>query len=78
MQSNEDAAFEVGQVVEATGDYGHLLTKGKQYIVTEYQPKQYDPTFTWPAYVTVIGDAGKPVTGHAHRFRAMTDPNPVS
>lgn len=71
---NKKPVFEVGQVVEATGSYMWQLTEGKKYMVTKYEPEVYDPTFTWPAYVTVIGDMGKQVTGHTHRFRAVTDP----
>jgi hypothetical protein len=63
--------FRVGQVVVATSNYGGLLTEGKQYVVIKYEDKFYDTNFTWPAYVTVIGDLGKPVTGHTYRFRAV-------
>lgn len=73
-----DTVFEVGQVVEATGSYMWQLTEGKKYMVTKYEPEVYSPTFTWPAYVTVIGDQGKQVTGHTHRFRAVTDPVEIS
>ena len=69
--------FNVGQLVVATGSYNWLLTKGKQYVVIKYEPAHYDPNFTWPAYVTVIGDSGNPVTGHTHRFRAVEDAEPV-
>ncbi len=65
-----DQKFEVGQKVIATGSYGWLLTEGKTYEVVDYAPAWYMGSgFTWPAYVTVIGDSGKPVSGHAHRFR---------
>jgi hypothetical protein len=63
--------FEVGQVVEATGSYSWLLTEGKRYEVVNYDPPVVTPTFTFPAYVTVIGDSGKPVVGHTYRFRAI-------
>lgn len=71
----DEPVFEVGQVVEATCSYDWLLTKGKQYTVTHYQPSCPDLHigFTWPAYVTVIGDSGKPVTGHTYRFRAVQE-----
>ena len=69
--------FNVGQLVVATGSYTWLLTEGKQYVVINYEPEHYDPNFTWPAYVTVIGDSGKPVTDHTHRFRAVEDAEPV-
>lgn len=68
-----EQVFEVGQEVIATGGYNWLLTEGKKYVVTKYEPKVYGPTFTWPAYVTVIGDSGKPVTGHTHRFRPLKE-----
>lgn len=65
--------FAVGQVVEATGSYGGTLTENKKYTVTKYEPEARDETFTWPAYVTVIGDYGQPVTGHTYRFRASVE-----
>lgn len=70
-----EQVFEVGQKVVATGSYNWLLTKGKQYEVIKYEPPFPEPNigFTWPAYVTVIGDSGKPVTGHTYRFRALKD-----
>lgn len=61
--------FEPGQPVVATGSYGYAITEGKEYEVLEYTPRNPTPTFTWPAYVTVKGDFGKPITGHTHRFR---------
>lgn len=63
--------FSIGQKVIATGSYNWLLTKGKEYIVTKFEPESYTDIFTWPDYVTVIGDNGKPVTGHAHRFKPI-------
>ena len=63
--------FEVGQVVGSTCGYCGLLTKGARYVVTKFEPAVADLDFTWPAYVTVIGDFGKPVTGHTYRFRAV-------
>lgn len=66
-----DPIFTIGQAVIATGSYMHQLTEGKQYMVTGYEPELRGPTFTWPVYVTVIGDFGTPVTGHAHRFRPL-------
>lgn len=63
--------FEVGQIVEATGSYNWRLTRGKRYIVIGVEPELVTPTFTFPVYVTVIGDSGQPVTGHAYRFRAV-------
>ena len=70
---NTEPVFEFGQTVVATGSYNGLLTEGKQYTVVKYEPPFREPHFTWPVYVTVIGDSGKPVTGHAHRFRALRD-----
>lgn len=65
--------FEIGQVVVAMHSHGHQITEGKQYKVTHYQPEVYDPTFTWPAYVTVIGDFGRRVQCHTYRFRALQE-----
>lgn len=68
-----ETIFEIGEEVIGTGSYMHQITKGKHYRVTDYQPKQYTETFTWPTYVTVIGDLGKPVTAHTHRFKKLGD-----
>lgn len=61
-----DPVFTVGQTVVATGLYMHQLTPGKRYVVTKYELPGSDGAFTWPAYVTVFGDFGTPVTGHAY------------
>lgn len=63
--------FKVGQVVVATGHYMHKLTPGKEYTVTGFEPANRMETFTWPAYVTVVGDDGTSVTGHTYRFREV-------
>lgn len=67
----DEPVFTVGQVVVATSSDNWLLTKGKQYAVVKYEPPFPDDNFTWPAYITVIGDSGKPVTGHTYRFRPL-------
>ena len=69
----KDPVFTVGQQVVARfiGGYANHLTEGKVYTVTVYDPPT--PTevgFTFPAYVTVIGDWGKPVQSHTYRFHA--------
>lgn len=74
----QEPVFVEGQVVEATGGYNWLLTKGKRYVVLKYEPKVHHENFTWPAYVTVMGDHGKPVTGHTHRFRAVDDAQSIA
>lgn len=61
--------FKAGERVVATCNYMHQITEGKTYEVVEYIERCVTPTFTWPPYVTVLGDFGKPVTGHTHRFR---------
>jgi len=61
--------FHPGQEVVATGSYDYQLTAGKHYTVIKYEPPFPEHHFTWPAYVTVIGDQGKPVVGHTYRFR---------
>lgn len=76
-QSTKKPVFKVGQLVVATGSYNWLLTEGKQYVVIKYEEECPTENFTWPAYVTVIGDSGKPVTGHTHRFRAVESTEPV-
>lgn len=68
-----EIVFDVGQTVVATGSYQHSITEGKQYKVVRYQAEFYNPTFTWPAYVTVIGDFGKAVTSHTYRYRALRE-----
>ncbi len=67
----KEPVFEVGERVIANESFSHQITKGKEYVVTEYAETVYDPTFTWPAYVKVIGDFGTPVAGHTYRFRKM-------
>ena len=67
----KEPIFKAGEVVVATGSYNWRLTEGKEYTVIKYEAEFTDTTFTWPAYVTVIGDSGKPVTGHTHRFHKL-------
>lgn len=71
-----ERVFEVGETVVATCSHAWHITEGKQYVVTKYEPPYPAPDigFTWPAYVTVIGDFGKSVTCHTHRFRRLEDP----
>lgn len=68
---NPEPIFTVGQQVVATGPYMWSLTEGKTYTVVEYTPELPTPTFTFPAYVTVVGDLGNHVTGHTHRFACI-------
>jgi hypothetical protein len=63
-----DTPFRVGQRVVATGDYNRLLTKGHVYTVVGCIAPVVLPDFTFPPYVTVIGDHGRQVTGHTYRF----------
>ena len=71
MSTAKQPAFEVGETVVATGSYNWLLTEGKQYTVIKYEEELRGGAFTWPAYVTVVGDNGRPVSGHSHRFRPL-------
>lgn len=64
-----------GDIVVCVASRGYMLTTGKQYTVVRYEPVSHAPTFTWPAYVTVIGDDGKETTGHDHRFKLVTQEN---
>jgi hypothetical protein len=65
----ERDAVQVGQALIAYGRPYPGLTEGKEYTVVRYEPRHGTPTFMWPPYITVIGDHGKPVTAHCHRFR---------
>lgn len=64
--------FKVGDKVIATqaiGGYQYHLTPGKVYTVTNFQPQNVTPNFTFPEYVSVIGNMGKEVTAHTYRFQ---------
>lgn len=67
--------FEKGEKVRALCNYAYNITKGKTYEVVMYEPEFCDGRnsawFTWPAYLTVIGDDGKAVGCHAHRFAKL-------
>ena len=65
--------FYEGQRVIATGSYGYLLTTGKEYEVVGVTPPLVLPYFTFPEYVSVIGDDGNLVTGHSHRFQPVAE-----
>lgn len=69
--TTNDPVFTIGQAVVATfpGPYRNL-TGGKEYRVAGYQARESQESFTWPAYVTVHDDYGKPTTCYAHRFVA--------
>ena len=64
-----DTTFTPGDVVIATMNYGHNVTKDKEYTVTDFAPEAVNGAFTWPAYVTVLGDDSRPATAHTYRFR---------
>ena len=65
--------FETGETVICTGPRGVPLTMGKEHEVLDFSPEYMEPDnpacYTWPAYVTVIGDDGKKHTVHADRFK---------
>lgn len=67
--------FTIGQTV-TTGHisgYEYHLTAGKRYTVTDYSPPvRMENGYTFPAYVTVAGDDGRPVTAHTYRFKPIT------
>jgi len=66
--------FTIGQTVAGAyvQGYENHLTAGKRYVVTDYSPaERTEIGFTFPAYVTVIGDSGRPVTAHTYRFKAI-------
>jgi hypothetical protein len=56
----------------SSGGCWWVLTEGATYTVVNYEPPYTDKearNYTWPAYLTVVGNEGKHVTAHAHRFR---------
>lgn len=59
-----------GDTIICRGTYSYHLTEGKEYTVIRYEPAEASslPGFTWPAYVVVEDDIGKPVHCHASRF----------
>jgi hypothetical protein len=71
MSNTHVPEFTVGQRVRATGSYMWSLTEGKEYEVIGYTPPSVHPHFTFPPYVTVMGDLDSPVTGHTYRFKAI-------
>lgn len=61
--------FKTGDKVKCLNATGYLLTKGKVYEISEYEPKFRLGNFTFPPYVKVIGDNGKMLHCHATRFK---------
>ena len=70
-----ERVFEVGEIVVATCSHAWQLTEGKQYVVIKYEPPYREPNigFTWPAYVTGVGDRGKALSCHTYRFRRLEE-----
>lgn len=66
--SRRGCAVNVGDIVVCRGSRGYAFTTGKQYTVLLYEPEAHDPTYTWPAYVSVLDDHGDTVFCHADRF----------
>jgi hypothetical protein len=73
--------FTVGQKVICITASGYpYLVAGEIYEVMAYDPSEYTPTFTWPAYVTVHADRNgrkERQRGHASRFRAILEASDV-
>jgi hypothetical protein len=67
------STFQVGQRVKATCSYANQITEGKTYTIVEIQEPFKQDHFTFPEYTIVIGDFGKKVSGHSHRWRALTE-----
>jgi hypothetical protein len=62
--------FEVGALVKCVYSHGYgALTEGRTYTVTEVEEPVRHNYFTFPEYVSVIGDHGKTITAYPHRFR---------
>ena len=70
--------FTIGQTVKAVAVRGlHNITEGKTYTVTGYyEPVTMENGYTFPAYVTVQNDFGKPSQLHTHRFQAVAEVQP--
>jgi hypothetical protein len=69
--------MKTGDLITCRSNTGYSqLTKGKQYRVEVYDPKTRTENFTWPAYVTVLGDDGNPLCCHAHRFEEYVEDGP--
>ena len=70
----KDPVFTVGQEVVCNyADGYHFLKAGNRYKVLDYAPRRVDPTFTWPALVTVSADDGRPNVCHASRFGVLPE-----
>jgi len=59
--------FKAGDVIICHSPQWPYISKGHEYIVEDYQPRNPQPTFTWPAYVFIIID-GVRHSFHASRF----------
>jgi hypothetical protein len=70
-----EPTFVPGQKVRAVASVGWSLTEGKEYTVVEVTPPCYHPhaRFTFPVYVTVLNDQGKPRQWHTHRFQPVEE-----
>jgi len=65
------SAFTTGQQVRAAMNHGWRITEGRLYEVVETIPRLVTPTFTFPEYVVVLDDNGKPCTCYTYRFKAV-------
>ena len=63
-----DPVFEPGDKVTPRYTRGYDISMGKSYEVISYEPRDPQPTFTWPAYVCVADNSGREVKAHAFRF----------
>lgn len=62
-------SFKKGQTVRALRSFPPFLVEGEHYTVVHVLPEySEDGMFTWPAIVTVVGEGGRKVAAHAHRF----------
>lgn len=68
----ERTKFKVGDTAKARAVRGYedRLTVDGLYEVTDVQPSQYLPAvpYTFPEYVTVVDDRGRPTECRAERF----------
>lgn len=62
-----------GDRVVCVAPRGYALTEGKEYVIAEVEPALHCPyaRFTFPSYAIVLGDNGKLLWCHHHRFKPV-------
>lgn len=65
-----DPVFETDDVIVCRRSEGYNLTKGRDYIVLQYEATFLLDRHQFPAYVRIRDDFGDSVVAHADRFEA--------